>query len=71
MGRKGKKAKKVVTKKKQVVNKTFKCPFCGHDGSVEVKLDRERATGTATCRICGADFQSRINCGYRAGAALA
>ena len=38
MGRKKSTAKKVKTKKKQVISTTFKCPFCGHDGAVEVKM---------------------------------
>lgn len=39
----------------------FKCPFCSHDASCEVKLDRSVDTGSISCRVCGESYQSRIN----------
>ena len=36
-----KSAKRVIPKKKPTVAKFFKCPFCGHDGSVGVKVRLE------------------------------
>jgi len=39
----------------------FNCPFCNHEKSCEVKMDRTRNTGRITCRICLEDFQSTIN----------
>ena len=38
MGRRKKSTKKIVTRKKQVVSRVFKCPFCSHDESVECKM---------------------------------
>jgi transcription elongation factor Elf1 len=38
MGGKRKSAKRVVSKKKITVPKTFKCPYCAHDNSCEVKM---------------------------------
>ncbi|XP_065904413.1 transcription elongation factor 1 homolog [Dysidea avara] len=39
----------------------FNCPFCNHEKSCEVKMDRERKTATITCRVCLEDFQTAIN----------
>jgi transcription elongation factor Elf1 len=39
----------------------FKCPFCSHESSCEVKLDREAETGVIACRVCGEAFQTRIS----------
>ena len=39
----------------------FKCPFCSHDASCEVKLERAVDTGTISCRVCGESYQMRIN----------
>lgn len=47
-------------KKKATVPKMFKCPFCNHDESCEVKLDRAADNGAISCRICGETFQCRI-----------
>ncbi len=47
-------------KKRATVPRSFKCPFCNHDESCEVKLDRAADTGAILCRICGEAFQCRI-----------
>lgn len=60
MGGKRKSKKRVVTKKKDVVPSSFKCPYCAHEGSCEVKMDRGAETGSVTCRVCGETYQSRI-----------
>ncbi|KAH8034867.1 hypothetical protein HPB51_003154 [Rhipicephalus microplus] len=39
----------------------FNCPFCNHERSCEVKMDRQRNTGRITCRVCLEDFQTAIN----------
>ncbi|KAM7286471.1 transcription elongation factor 1 homolog [Ixodes scapularis] len=39
----------------------FNCPFCNHERSCEVKMDRQRNTGRITCRVCLEDFQTSIN----------
>lgn len=60
MGGKRKTKKKVVSKKKVTVPKQFKCPFCNHEGSCDVKLDRGAETGAIACRVCGESYQCRI-----------
>ncbi|KAH7971046.1 hypothetical protein HPB49_018416 [Dermacentor silvarum] len=42
----------------------FNCPFCNHERSCEVKMDRQRNTGRITCRVCLEDFQTAINLTY-------
>ena len=61
MGKRRKSAKRQVAKKGTSVAKHFKCPFCSHEDSCEVKLDRKTETGTIACRVCGEDFQCRIS----------
>lgn len=61
MGGKRKTKKAEPKKKKSVVPKSFKCPFCNHEGSCEVKLSREAETGAISCRVCGENFQCRIS----------
>ncbi|KAH3694660.1 hypothetical protein DPMN_082252 [Dreissena polymorpha] len=40
---------------------TFNCPFCNHENSCEVKLDRQRNTGYISCGVCLEDFSTNIN----------
>ena len=61
MGGKRKSAKRVVTKKKVRAPKVFKCPYCCHDASCEVKIDASVQIGTISCRVCGEQFQSRTS----------
>ncbi|XP_019645797.1 transcription elongation factor 1 homolog isoform X1 [Branchiostoma floridae] len=62
MGRRRKSSKpppkKKMTEPLQIV---FPCPFCNHEKSCEVNLDRTRNVGTVTCRVCLEDFQTPIN----------
>jgi transcription elongation factor Elf1 len=44
----------------QKVPKVFDCPFCNHEKSVECKLDHKLALGVVRCRVCAADYQTRI-----------
>ncbi|KAK0259390.1 hypothetical protein LTR29_007986 [Friedmanniomyces endolithicus] len=37
---------------------SFKCPFCDHDTSVTVSIDRKTCIGTLDCRNCGQHYQS-------------
>jgi len=60
MGRRAKKAP-VQTKKRQVLQKRFKCPFCANDNAVECKMEHKKGTGNLTCRICDASFQMPIH----------
>ena len=38
MGRRKASTKKIVVKQKRELPSVFKCPFCGHDNTVECKL---------------------------------
>jgi len=62
MGRR-KKARKAPPKKKttQKLDTVFNCPFCNHEKSCDVKLNRERNIGYVACRVCLEDFQTTIN----------
>jgi len=61
MGGKRKSKKAAPKKKKAVVPRSFKCPFCNHEGSCEVKLDREAESGGISCRVCGESFHCRVS----------
>ncbi|KAF0686608.1 Aste57867_21613 [Aphanomyces stellatus] len=61
MGRRKTSTKKIVTRKKQVVARVFKCPFCSHDDSVQCKMDRDRNVGHLSCRVCSESYQTNIN----------
>jgi len=60
MGRRAKKAP-VQTKKRVVLSKRFKCPFCANDNAVECKMEHKKGTGSLNCRICDASFQMPIH----------
>lgn len=60
MGRRAKKAP-VQTKKRVVLAKRFKCPFCANDESVECQMKHREGTGSLSCRICDASFQMPIH----------
>ena len=60
-GKRKTKAKGPPKKKRATVPKTFKCPFCSHENSCEVKLDMKREVGSVKCNVCGEADESRIN----------
>jgi transcription elongation factor Elf1 len=39
----------------------FNCPFCNHERSCEVKMEKTRNTGRIQCNVCMEDFQAAIN----------
>ncbi|CAH0556708.1 unnamed protein product [Brassicogethes aeneus] len=39
----------------------FDCPFCNHEKSCEVKMDKGRNAAKTSCRICMEDYQASIN----------
>ena len=39
----------------------FNCPFCNHEKSCDVKMDKSRNTGRVSCRVCMEDYQTTIN----------
>lgn len=50
-------------KKKNIepLDTLFDCPFCNHEKSCSVKIDRARNTGRIQCAVCMEDFQATIN----------
>ncbi|XP_053214197.1 transcription elongation factor 1 homolog [Panonychus citri] len=60
---KKKSKRKAATRRKAIepLDIQFNCPFCNHEKSCEVKMDRNRNIGRITCRICSEDFQTAIN----------
>ncbi|KZC10260.1 PREDICTED: transcription elongation factor 1 homolog [Dufourea novaeangliae] len=62
MGRRKSKRKPPSKKKAiQPLDTQFNCPFCNHEKSCEVKMDKPRNTARITCRVCLEDFQTTIN----------
>eukprot|EP00620_Florenciella_sp_RCC1587_P012708 CAMPEP_0182564930 /NCGR_PEP_ID=MMETSP1324-20130603/6770_1 /TAXON_ID=236786 /ORGANISM="Florenciella sp., Strain RCC1587" /LENGTH=93 /DNA_ID=CAMNT_0024778491 /DNA_START=37 /DNA_END=315 /DNA_ORIENTATION=- len=60
MGRR-KTAMKKLKKKRPTVAQTFKCLFCNHEDAVECELNHREKIGKLKCRICGADWETRIH----------
>ncbi|XP_054159414.1 transcription elongation factor 1 homolog [Oppia nitens] len=62
MAKRKSKRKPVSSKKPtQPLDIQFNCPFCNHEKSCEVKMDRTRNSGRIWCRICLEEFQATIN----------
>ncbi|CAB1458647.1 unnamed protein product [Pleuronectes platessa] len=61
MGRR-KSKRKPPTKKKLTgdLDNQFTCPFCNHEKSCDVKLERSRNTGIISCTVCLEEFQTPI-----------
>ncbi|XP_071241791.1 transcription elongation factor 1 homolog [Salvelinus alpinus] len=38
----------------------FTCPFCNHEKSCDVKMERTRNTGIISCTVCLEEFQTPI-----------
>uniref|UniRef100_A0A1I8GRF2 Transcription elongation factor 1 homolog n=2 Tax=Macrostomum lignano TaxID=282301 RepID=A0A1I8GRF2_9PLAT len=62
MGRR-RKARKPPPKQKAIMplDMQFNCPFCNHEKSCEVKMNRAAGVGSISCRVCLEDFQTNIN----------
>ncbi|KAK6469032.1 mRNAion elongation factor 1-like protein isoform X5 [Huso huso] len=61
MGRR-KSKRKPPPKKKMTGNldTQFTCPFCNHEKSCDVKMERTRNTGVISCTVCLEEFQTPI-----------
>ncbi|XP_074791804.1 transcription elongation factor 1 homolog isoform X1 [Natator depressus] len=61
MGRRKSKRKPPPKKKMTGTLETqFTCPFCNHEKSCDVKMDRARNTGVISCTVCLEEFQTPI-----------
>ncbi|GAA5902036.1 hypothetical protein JCM6882_000174 [Rhodosporidiobolus microsporus] len=58
---KRKSSKKPQTRIKQVLDKSFRCVFCAHQGSVTCKMDSKNHLGRLDCKDCGQTFTMEIN----------
>lgn len=49
-------------KKKNIMplDTLFNCPFCNHENSCEVKMEKSKNTGRIQCNVCLEDFQVRM-----------
>ena len=47
---------------KEPLPTNFPCLFCNHEKSVSVKLDKKAGIGELSCKVCGQQFQTGINC---------
>ncbi|KAK9879978.1 hypothetical protein WA026_008487 [Henosepilachna vigintioctopunctata] len=62
MGRRKSKRKPAAKRKAiEPLEQEFNCPFCNHEKSCNVKMDKGRSIARITCRVCLEDFQTRIN----------
>uniref|UniRef100_A0A3B3CDH5 Transcription elongation factor 1 homolog n=1 Tax=Oryzias melastigma TaxID=30732 RepID=A0A3B3CDH5_ORYME len=61
MGRR-KSKRKPPPKKKMTgdLESQFTCPFCNHEKSCDVKMERSRNTGIISCSVCLEEFQTPI-----------
>ncbi|KAK1814838.1 hypothetical protein LTR12_010794 [Friedmanniomyces endolithicus] len=59
MGKRKKSSRKPMgPKKRDPLATSFKCPFCDHESSVTVAIDRKTYIGTLDCRNCGQHYTS-------------
>jgi transcription elongation factor Elf1 len=63
MGKRKKSSKPIVKRVQPKLDKTFDCPFCNQQKTVEVRLDRSVVPmrGLLECGVCGASYQCAIN----------
>ena len=63
MGKRKSKKQQPSTKRKAIepLDIQFNCPFCNHEKSCEVKMDRNKNSARISCRICLEDYSATIN----------
>ncbi len=44
------------------LDKLFTCPFCNHEKSCDVKMDKNKNTAHIRCSVCSEDYQTVVNC---------
>lgn len=60
MGRRKSSRKPPPKKRTGPLDTEFDCPFCNHQKSCDVKMDRARKTGLISCAACLEEFQTPI-----------
>ncbi|GAA5991964.1 hypothetical protein JCM11641_002026 [Rhodosporidiobolus odoratus] len=58
---KRKSSKKPQSRVKLVLDKSFRCVFCAHQGSVTCKMDTKNHVGRLDCKDCNQTFTMDIN----------
>ncbi|GAA5903735.1 Elf1p [Sporobolomyces salmoneus] len=58
---KRKSSKKPQARIKQVLDKSFRCIFCAHQGSVTCKMDNKAHIGRLDCKDCGQSYSMDIS----------
>ncbi|KAI0984550.1 hypothetical protein GJ496_007785 [Pomphorhynchus laevis] len=58
--RKSKRSKPTTSKKlTSPLDTIFTCPFCNHERSCEVTIDRQRRIAQITCTVCSEDYRTQ------------
>lgn len=60
MGKRKRATKPPPKKKMSKLDKTFDCPFCGHEQTVECCIQRDIKFGRVECRVCGVKYNTVI-----------
>jgi len=60
MGRRRSKRKPAPKRRQDPLEQQFNCPFCNHERSCDVKMDRVRNCAYISCRVCLEEFQTTI-----------
>ncbi|AET41192.1 Elf1p Ecym_7366 [Eremothecium cymbalariae DBVPG len=61
MGKRKKSARQPVKKVTSKLDSAFNCLFCNHEKSITCTLDKKNSIGSLSCKVCGQQFQTRIN----------
>ena len=59
--RKSKRKPPPKSKNIEALDTMFTCPFCNHEKSCEVRMDKSKNAARIQCTICLEDFQATIN----------
>ena len=57
MGRRKSKRGPPPRARREPLDTLFNCPFCNHEKSCEVKMEKSKNTGNIKCVVCMEDFQ--------------
>ncbi|AGO12577.1 AaceriAER237Wp [[Ashbya] aceris (nom. inval.)] len=61
MGKRKKSSRTPVKKVTLKLDSAFNCLFCNHEKSITCTLDKKNSIGSLSCKVCGQQFQTRIN----------
>mmetsp|Transcript_20784 Transcript_20784/g.30189 ORF Transcript_20784/g.30189 Transcript_20784/m.30189 type:complete len:88 (+) Transcript_20784:116-379(+) len=61
MGKRKKATKPPPKAKDPTLEKTFDCPFCGQEQSVDSSINRKKGLGRVACRSCKATHVMSVN----------